>query len=65
MWPHDEAVGEKPNRSYTHQIGLVYHEGRYPTPLLMTQLQILIDNIHKGHLGRPVVTMVFFAVIHD
>ena len=52
LWaPHYKAMGEKPNTSFTHQALLFYHELSYVGVLLMIQVQILVSDLDRGHLG--------------
>ena len=44
-------MGEKPNPSFTHQDHLFYHELYYVRVLLMIQVQILVSDVDRGHLG--------------
>ena len=43
-------MAEKPKTSYTHQARLFYHELSYVRLLLMIQVQILVGDLHGGHL---------------
>ena len=58
---------EKTNPSYTHQARLFYHELSYVKLLLMTQGQILADDLHRGHLGSYDVIRVHqhWLITHD
>ena len=49
--PHHQAMGENPNPSFTHHVRLFYHELSYVRALLMIQVQLLVDDLHRGHLG--------------
>ena len=44
-------MGEKQNPSFKHQARLFYHELSYIWVLLMIQVQILVGDLHRGHLG--------------
>ena len=44
-------MGEKSNPSFTHKIQKFYHESGYIRLLMMIQVQIMVDDLHKGHLG--------------
>ena len=44
-------MGEKRNPSHTHQVRLFYHELSYVRLFLMIQVQILVDELHRGHLA--------------
>ena len=43
-------MGEKSNPSFTHQVWYFCHELSYTRLLLMIQLQILVGDLHNGHL---------------
>ena len=55
-------MGEKPNAFCMHQVWLFYHELSYIRLLLMIQVQILVDNINRGHLGSTKVTNRFLLI---
>ena len=44
-------MGEEPNPSNTHQAQLFYHELSYARLLVMIQVQTLVGDLHRGHLG--------------
>ena len=48
---HYKAMGEKSNLFFTYQARLFYHELSYDSLLLMIQVQILVGDRHKVHLG--------------
>ena len=51
-WPrHHKTMGRKSNPSFTHQARQFYHELSNVRLLLMIQVQILVDDLHRGHLG--------------
>ena len=52
LWhPHYKAMGGTANSSFMHQDQLFYHELSYVRVLLMIQLQILVGDLDRGHLG--------------
>ena len=44
-------MGEKRNPSFTHQAQLFYNELSYFRLSLMVQVQILVGDLDRGHLG--------------
>ena len=63
--PIHKAIGEKSNPSYTHQVQLLYHELSYIRLLLVIQVQILVGDLHGGHLGSAVVPSRVLLITHD
>ena len=60
-WPPCyKAMGEKPNPSFTHQARIFYDELNWIRLLLMHQVQILVRDLHRDHLGSPEVTTCFY-----
>ena len=58
-------MGEKPNPSFTYQARLFYHELRYVKTLLMAQVQILVGDLHRSHLGSYDVIRGHHQVLAD
>ena len=48
-----------------HQVRLFYHELSYIMSLLMIEVQILVVNSYRSHLGSPEVTNMFLLITHD
>ena len=44
-------MGETSNPSHTHPARLFYHEFNYARLSLMIQVQILVGDLYRGHLG--------------
>ena len=66
LWPcHYKAMGEKLNPSYKHQTQSLYHQLSYIRLLLMIQVQILVGDLHRGHLWSTEVTNRFLLIAHD
>ena len=42
-----------------------YHKLSYISLLLIIQVQLLIGDLHRGHLGSPEVTSRFLPITHD
>ena len=49
--PHYKSMGEKSNHLFTHWIRLFYYEMSCIRLLFMIQVQILVGDLHNGHLG--------------
>ena len=48
-----------------HQIPLFYPEWSYIRPLLMIPVNILVGDLHRGHLGSSEGTNKFLLITHD
>ena len=52
LWPpHYKVMGEKPNPSLMPQSQLFYPESSYARLFFMIQVQIMVGDLHTGHLG--------------